>query len=104
MEMVYAVIENGVVANVAESYMALGDNWQAVPIGCPVAIGDSFDGSVYRGPDGAVRLTAEQQAANDRIAQLESEKKLLSAQVQALADRNEFMEDCIAEMAAAVYA
>ena len=40
----------------------------------------------------------------DRIAQLESEKKLLTAQVQALSDRNEFMEDCIAEMAALVYA
>lgn len=40
----------------------------------------------------------------DRIAQLETEKKLLTAQVQALSDRNEFMEDCIAEMAALVYA
>lgn len=40
----------------------------------------------------------------DRIAQLESEKKLLTAQVQALSDRNDFMEDCIAEMAALVYA
>lgn len=40
----------------------------------------------------------------DRIARLESEKKLLTAQVQALSDRNEFMEDCIAEMAALVYA
>ena len=40
----------------------------------------------------------------DRIAQLETEKKLLTAQVQALSDRNEFMEDCIAEMAAPVYA
>ena len=39
-----------------------------------------------------------------RIAQLETEKKLLTAQVQALSDRNEFMEDCIAEMAALVYA
>lgn len=40
----------------------------------------------------------------DRIAQLEIEKKLLTAQVQALSDRNDFMEDCIAEMAALVYA
>ena len=40
----------------------------------------------------------------ERIFQLESEKKLLTAQVQALSDRNDFMEDCIAEMATIVYA
>ena len=40
----------------------------------------------------------------ERISQLESEKKLLTAQVQALSDRNDFMEDCIAEMASIVYA
>ena len=40
----------------------------------------------------------------ERISTLESEKKLLTAQVQALSDRNDFMEDCIAEMATVVYA
>lgn len=40
----------------------------------------------------------------ERILRLESEKKLLTAQVQALSDRNDFMEDCIAEMATIVYA
>ena len=40
----------------------------------------------------------------ERISQLESEKKLLTAQLQALSDRNDFIEDCIAEMAAIVYA
>lgn len=40
----------------------------------------------------------------ERISQLESEKKLLAAQLQALSDRNDFMEDCVAEMAAIVYA
>lgn len=37
-------------------------------------------------------------------AELEAENTLLKAQVQAVADRNEFVEDCIAEMAAVVYA
>ena len=37
-------------------------------------------------------------------AELEAENALLKAQVQAVADRNEFVEDCIAEMAAVVYA
>lgn len=36
-------------------------------------------------------------------AELEAENALLKAQVQAVADRNEFVEDCIAEMAAVIY-
>ena len=52
------------------------------------------------------RIEAEQNKPTDaeRISKLESEKKLLTAQVQALSDRNDFMEDCIAEMATIVYA
>ena len=37
-------------------------------------------------------------------AELEAENALLKAQVQALSDRNEFVEDCIAEIAMQVYA
>lgn len=37
-------------------------------------------------------------------AELEQENKLLKAQVNALADQQSFYEDCIAEMAAVVYA
>ena len=70
----------------------------------------------YRLVDGkAVERTQEEMDADyvppeikptdaERISQLESEKKLLTAQVQALSDRNDFMEDCIAEMATIVYA
>ena len=34
----------------------------------------------------------------------EKEKTLTNARIQALTDRNEFIEDCIAEMAAVIYA
>ena len=34
----------------------------------------------------------------------EKEKTLANAKIQALTDRNEFIEDCIAEMAAGIYA
>lgn len=34
----------------------------------------------------------------------EEQLKLQSAQIQALSDRNEFLEDCIAEMAGELYA
>lgn len=39
-----------------------------------------------------------------RVAALEAENKLLKEQVSAQADQAEFYEDCIAEMAAVVYA
>lgn len=34
----------------------------------------------------------------------EKEKTLMNAKIQALVDRNEFLEDCVAEMAAIIYA
>lgn len=37
------------------------------------------------------------------VDELESENELLRAQIQALSDRGEFIEDCIAEMAMQVY-
>lgn len=40
----------------------------------------------------------------ERVAALESENTMLKAQVSAQADQAEFYEDCIAEMAAVVYA
>lgn len=70
----------------------------------------------YKLVDGKVRWRTQEEMDADyvppevkptdteRILQLESEKKLLTAQVQALSDRNDFMEDCIAEMATIVYA
>lgn len=39
-----------------------------------------------------------------RVAKLEAENKLLREQVSAQADQAEFYEECIAEMAAIVYA
>lgn len=42
--------------------------------------------------------------AEERITELESDKKLMDAQIQALSDRNDFLEDCIAEMATIIYA
>ena len=60
-----------------------------------------------------VRYTAEELAAiaaalakptaEQRAAALEKENVRLKAQLQALSDRGEFMEDCLAEMSAVVY-
>lgn len=52
-------------------------------------------------------LAAAQQKVSDLTAEnetLTTENRTLKAQVQALSDRGEFVEDCIAEMAEVVYA
>lgn len=46
----------------------------------------------------------EPPTTNERLEKLESENKLLREQVSAQADQAEFYEECIAEMAAIVYA
>ena len=55
----------------------------------------------------------EQEAANqpeptpsipEEVEALKNENFLLKAQIQAMSDRNDFIEDCIAEMAMQVYA
>lgn len=40
----------------------------------------------------------------ERIGTLESDNNLLKQQLKAASDQNEFLEDCIAEMAGIVYA
>lgn len=76
-----------------------------------------YDGAVlrYKLVDGKVveRTSEEIEADKTKLpkpvipktnAELEQENKLLKAQVSALADQQSFYEDCIAEMAAVVYA
>lgn len=41
---------------------------------------------------------------DERVTTLESENDLLKQQVKAASDQNDFLEDCIAEMAGIVYA
>ena len=102
--MVYALIENGIVANIIWLYSGNAAEFpNAVPLGdIPAAIGDSYDGEhFYR--DG-VRVLSPLEKAKKEAQTMQEEIPMLKAQVQALADRGEFLEDCIAEMAAVVYA
>lgn len=48
--------------------------------------------------------TDPEPTAEDRIAALESENKLLTQQVEALSGQMDFQEECIVEMAGIVYA
>ena len=65
----------------------------------------------YKLVDGLVaqRTQAEMDADFDALPTPEptadeKEKTLLKAQIKALSDRNDFLEDCVAEMASVVYA
>ena len=99
----YALIENGVVTNIIWLYSANAEDFpSAVPCGdVPVAIGDTYDGQdFYREGEKVVStLTAAQQ----EVETMQADLPMLKAQIQAISDRNDFIEDCIAEMAAVVY-
>ena len=79
----------------------------------PIYTGDGIPR--YKLVDGAAQERAEEEIQADREkipapivpptnAELEAENKMLRAQLQAAVDRQDFIEDCIAEMAGVVYA
>lgn len=99
----YALIENGVVTNMIWLYSAnAADFPSAVPCGdVPVAIGDTYDGQdFYREGE---KVVSPLTAAQKKVETMQADLPMLKAQIQAISDRNDFIEDCIAEMAAVVY-
>lgn len=74
-------------------------------------LGDFSDyTTVYRILDNAVQLSddgsvyIEPEPKDPQPTEKEKEKTLMKAQIKALSDRNDFLEDCFAEMAGVVYA
>ena len=59
---------------------------------------DSYQPPVVEDPSAPPPTTEE------RVTALESENDLLKQQIKAASDQNDFLEDCIAEMAGIVYA
>ena len=102
-ETFYALVENGVVTNVMVLYPPNAAEFEgAVPCGdLPVAVGDTWDGQdFYRGGE---KLDSPLAVAQAEAQTLKENIPMLKAQIQAISDRNDFVEDCIAEMAAVVY-
>lgn len=66
--------------------------------------------TIYRTLDNAVQLSndgsvyVEPEPGESKPTEEEKEKTLMKAQIKALGDRNDFLEDCIAEMASIIYA
>lgn len=85
-------IENTIVA----------DEEFAASIGAKPAYDGARIGAVYDPPDPEPEPTVP--TTDERLAALKEENTLLKAQVAAQSDQMDFYEDCIAEMAAVVYA
>lgn len=104
--MIYAILNETLttVENIVESHRAFEENWIQVPTNAPVSIGDTYNYSMFYSPDGELRVSPEIKVAQDRIKELEQDNILKTTQIQELSDRNNFLEDCIAEMAGMVYA
>ena len=102
-ETFYALVENGVVVNVMMLYPPNAAEFAgAVPCGeLPVAVGDTYDGEhFYRGGE---KLDSPLAVAQQEAQTLKEDIPMLKDQIKAISDRNDFVEDCIAEMATVVY-
>ena len=104
--MIYAILNETLdqVENIAESYTALSSNWIQIPAGMPVAIGDTYDGCMFYDEEGLMRVTYETNFMQNRIKELEADNILKTEQINTLINRNQLLEDCIAEIASTLYA
>lgn len=115
--------EAGRVTAINSDAFVSGDGWTAIDEGegdryrhaqnnyLPKPLTDERGVYRYKLVDGLVaqRTQAEMDADFDALpapepTAEEKERTLLKAQIQALSDRNDFVEDCMAEMAGIVYA
>ena len=65
----------------------------------------TLDNAVQLSDDGSVYVEPEvPEPGEPQPTQEEKEKTLMKAQIKALGARNDFLEDCVAEMASIVYA
>lgn len=95
-------IEN-VQSYTAASVSALDEEGNAV-LYAPLAEDCELSGKADCSEALRAKWRAEHPDAEARMTALEAENKLLREQIAAQADQAEFYEDCIAEMAAVVYA
>nr|DAF41129.1 MAG TPA: hypothetical protein [Caudoviricetes sp.] len=64
-----------------------------------------LDNAVQLSDDGSIYVEPEvPEPVEPQPTQEEKEKTLMKAQIKALSERNDFLEDCMAEMASIVYA
>ena len=93
--MEYCIVEDGVIVNIIVAEADFAGEIGALP---------GYDGAAIGVPYTPPAPEPEPPTTDERLEKLEAENKLLREQVSAQADQAEFYEECIAEMAAIVYA
>ena len=93
--MEYCIVENGVIVNMIVAEADFAAEIGALP---------NYEGAAMGGAYTPPPPEPEPPTTEERVEKLEAENKLLREQVSAQADQAEFYEECIAEMAAIVYA
>lgn len=83
--------------NVIENIIVCENDDVALEFGAKPSYDGAAIGDTYSPP-------APPPTIDERVATLESENNLLKQQIKAASDQNDFLEDCIAEMAGIVYA
>lgn len=96
--MKFLIISDGVIDNIIESEYEFAQKIGAKEYYYDAKIGDSY---APPDPDKLFRDVALLSAVNTEIT---AENKLLSQQVSALTDQNDFQEELIVELASVVYA
>ena len=93
--MEYCIVEDGVIVNMIVAEADFAGEIGALP---------GYDGAAIGVAYTPPAPEPEPPTTDERLEKLEAENKLLREQVSAQADQAEFYEECIAEMAAIVYA
>lgn len=91
--MIYCIVND---ENVIENII-VADAEFALAIGAKASYDGAAVGDIYSPPPPPPTI-------EERVTALESENDLLKQQIKAASDQNDFLEDCIAEMAGIVYA
>lgn len=69
--MVYAILdENNIITNITEASYAVEPNWEGVPVGMPVSIGDRFENNAFYSPEGEIRLSPDTLVIADALEAL----------------------------------
>ena len=93
--MEYCIVKDGVIVNMIVAEADFAAEIGALP---------TYEGAAIGGAYTPPPPEPEPPTTEERVAKLEAENKLLREQMSAQADQAEFYEECIAEMAAIVYA
>lgn len=91
--MIYCIVND---ENVIQNII-VADETFAESIGAKPSYDGATIGATYNPP-------APPPTIDERVTTLESDNALLKQQLKAASDQNDFLEDCIAEMAGIVYA